>query len=216
MKMNKLMAAFAVCAAAFAATPSHADIYTLAVSDPGANLGAGPYGTITVTDLGDNLLITEVLDPGFSFRNSPDSNHFSLSFSLDTTNGVAFSNITAGFQQIAGPVDQPPFGTWQLALDCSAAGTLCIAGYNPAITTLSFEVTATGGLDESDILPKLVNGQNIYFVSDIANAAGFTGNVGAIAGAVPEPSTWAMMILGFAGIGFMAYRRRNTVAFRLV
>jgi hypothetical protein len=27
--------------------------------------------------------------------------------------------------------------------------------------------------------------------------------------AVPEPSTWAMLILGFAGIGFMAYRRRN-------
>jgi PEP-CTERM motif len=25
--------------------------------------------------------------------------------------------------------------------------------------------------------------------------------------AVPEPSTWAMMILGFAGIGLMAYRR---------
>jgi hypothetical protein len=25
--------------------------------------------------------------------------------------------------------------------------------------------------------------------------------------AVPEPSTWAMMILGFAGIGFMTYRR---------
>jgi hypothetical protein len=35
--------------------------------------------------------------------------------------------------------------------------------------------------------------------------------------AVPEPSTWAMMILGFAGVGFMAYRRRNTQgAFRLV
>jgi hypothetical protein len=31
-------------------------------------------------------------------------------------------------------------------------------------------------------------------------------------GAVPEPSTWAMMILGFAGVGFMAYRRRNTNA----
>ncbi len=30
--------------------------------------------------------------------------------------------------------------------------------------------------------------------------------------AVPEPSTWAMMILGFAGIGFMAYRRRNRSA----
>jgi hypothetical protein len=27
--------------------------------------------------------------------------------------------------------------------------------------------------------------------------------------AIPEASTWAMMILGFAGIGFLAYRRRN-------
>jgi hypothetical protein len=27
-------------------------------------------------------------------------------------------------------------------------------------------------------------------------------------GAVPEPSTWAMMILGFAGLSFMAYQRR--------
>jgi PEP-CTERM motif len=26
---------------------------------------------------------------------------------------------------------------------------------------------------------------------------------------IPEPSTWAMMILGFAGIGLMAYRRKS-------
>jgi hypothetical protein len=30
-----------------------------------------------------------------------------------------------------------------------------------------------------------------------------------VAGGVPEPSTWAMMILGFGGIGFMAYRRKQ-------
>jgi hypothetical protein len=28
--------------------------------------------------------------------------------------------------------------------------------------------------------------------------------------AVPEPSTWAMMLLGFAGVGFMGYRRRKS------
>jgi hypothetical protein len=33
---------------------------------------------------------------------------------------------------------------------------------------------------------------------------------------VPEPSTWAMMILGFFGVGFMAYRRKSNPAFRLV
>lgn len=29
---------------------------------------------------------------------------------------------------------------------------------------------------------------------------------------VPEPSTWAMMIVGFAGVGFMAYRRKSKPA----
>jgi hypothetical protein len=33
--------------------------------------------------------------------------------------------------------------------------------------------------------------------------------IGGGPGAVPEPSTWAMMILGFAGVGFMAYRRKS-------
>jgi hypothetical protein len=28
--------------------------------------------------------------------------------------------------------------------------------------------------------------------------------------AVPEPSTWAMMILGFLGVGFLAYRRKGS------
>jgi PEP-CTERM motif len=31
----------------------------------------------------------------------------------------------------------------------------------------------------------------------------------AVTSAVPEPSTWAMMILGFCGVGFMAYRRKQ-------
>jgi hypothetical protein len=32
-----------------------------------------------------------------------------------------------------------------------------------------------------------------------------------LASAVPEPSTWAMMILGFGCVGFMAYRRKSKV-----
>ena len=37
----------------------------------------------------------------------------------------------------------------------------------------------------------------------------FDPNAPSFASTVPEPSTWAMMILGFAGIGFMAYRRKS-------
>ena len=38
------------------------------------------------------------------------------------------------------------------------------------------------------------------------------GDVSIQVNAVPEPSTWAMLILGFAGIGFMAYRRKSRPA----
>lgn len=33
--------------------------------------------------------------------------------------------------------------------------------------------------------------------------------------AVPEPSTWAMLILGFLGVGFVAYRRKSGAAVRV-
>jgi hypothetical protein len=41
--------------------------------------------------------------------------------------------------------------------------------------------------------------------------AAFESVTGFVA-AVPEPSTWAMMILGFFGIGAMTYRRRKSSA----
>ncbi|MGP7985334.1 PEPxxWA-CTERM sorting domain-containing protein [Rhodoblastus sp.] len=31
-----------------------------------------------------------------------------------------------------------------------------------------------------------------------------------VSSAVPEPATWAMMLLGFAGLGFAGYRRSWT------
>jgi PEP-CTERM motif len=35
---------------------------------------------------------------------------------------------------------------------------------------------------------------------------------GSITASIPEPSTWAMLLLGFAGLGFMAYRRKSKPA----
>jgi len=42
-----------------------------------------------------------------------------------------------------------------------------------------------------------------------ATNAGTVSSTISMSAAVPEPSTWAMMILGFIGVGFMAYRRRD-------
>lgn len=63
-------------------------------------------------------------------------------------------------------------------------------------------------LDTGSAIPTLLHfGVNDAIFSDTTGA--FTIVVTQLAAAVPEPSTWAMKILGFAGVGFMAYRRRN-------
>jgi len=50
-----------------------------------------------------------------------------------------------------------------------------------------------------------------------ATGLGSANNTINLNAAVPEPSTWAMMLLGFAGVGFLAYRqKRSRMAFRFV
>jgi PEP-CTERM motif len=46
----------------------------------------------------------------------------------------------------------------------------------------------------------------------IADGPGGFGFDLAIGGAVPEPSTWAMTLVGFAGLGFAGYRSTRRCA----
>jgi PEP-CTERM motif len=46
----------------------------------------------------------------------------------------------------------------------------------------------------------------------ITYASDLTGTFTPQIAAVPEPSTWAMMILGFAGVSFMTFRRKSKPA----
>jgi hypothetical protein len=92
-------------------------------------------------------------------------------------------------------------GTYDHTFDLTSGSS-----YNPAF------VTAIGSVSnaEAALLAGLSAGEaylNIHTTNFPA------GEIRGFLHAVPEPSTWAMMILGFAGIGFMAYRRRkSTVA----
>jgi hypothetical protein len=59
-------------------------------------------------------------------------------------------------------------------------------------------------------------GNGAFEVQETHDAPVLNGENGvftaAVTAAVPEPSTWAMMLLGFAGIGFVAYRRKSKPA----
>jgi hypothetical protein len=48
---------------------------------------------------------------------------------------------------------------------------------------------------------------------DVYNGEYIAGNFSV--SAVPETETWAMMVLGFMGVGFLAYRRKQGGSFRL-
>jgi PEP-CTERM motif len=63
-----------------------------------------------------------------------------------------------------------------------------------------------------------IPGGLVAFETTVTNGLWSTGNVTVTASAievVPEPSTWAMMLLGFMGLGYAGYRRakRNSPAF---
>ena len=49
---------------------------------------------------------------------------------------------------------------------------------------------------------------------DVGDSIKVLLSVGNPVAAVPEPATWAMMLIGFAGLGLMTYRRtkKNTTA----
>ena len=67
---------------------------------------------------------------------------------------------------------------------------------NSSITTLSL----LGANADNDI------GLDNVVATDLAGVVVVTG------GTVPEPATWAMMVLGFAGLGWLARPRRRKVA----
>jgi Laminin B (Domain IV)/PEP-CTERM motif len=63
--------------------------------------------------------------------------------------------------------------------------------------------TVLGNLTKIEILAEFISGTESEGLDNVS----LTPAV--VVSGVPEPSTWAMMILGFCGLGFMAYRRKQ-------
>jgi PEP-CTERM motif len=69
--------------------------------------------------------------------------------------------------------------------------------------------TLTTAVTDNFVLPAGNNQIELFYVEANGSPSVLT------VAAVPEPATWAMMILGFVGVGFMSYRRRAKSGFRL-
>jgi hypothetical protein len=82
----------------------------------------------------------------------------------------------------------------------SSTTSLILANTLSPNTKYNFELDFSNRLDIVDSANGNFTTQGFDLRTDGSFTTGFTP-------AVPEPSTWAMMILGFAGVGFMEYRR---------
>jgi hypothetical protein len=70
-------------------------------------------------------------------------------------------------------------------------------------------IIASGGSRGDYVSPDTSNGTLFLSQNELVDRLGCGPGCAIGVSAVPEPSTWAMLLLGFAGIGFMAYRRSH-------
>jgi hypothetical protein len=96
---------------------------------------------------------------------------------------------------------------WETLLDGNVVGSGSLTGI--AGGTI-FGFANTTGFDELRIASSATG--SVSFNSGDSSPSIDTVRAQFAVGAVPEPSTWAMMILGFSGVGYMTYRRRKVAA----
>ncbi|MDB5453722.1 MAG: hypothetical protein JWO33_2300 [Caulobacteraceae bacterium] len=219
MKFLKVAGAVAALAFSFAtAGAANAAVYNLTVDGSSGGLGGdGNYGTVTVVSAANGGLdFTVALDPGVTFHSNGGHTSFAFTLSGDTATTVNVTSLSSGFVVLTsgltsgamtpGAYPDPSIGTFEYGLDCP----LC-TGQGPYQSSLHFIVTAANSSALS-LVP--VGTSNSLGAANLRiTSSGLTGAVGFVGAAVPEASTWAMMILGLGMVGVgLRMRRRNALA----
>jgi hypothetical protein len=96
-----------------------------------------------------------------------------------------------------------------------SGGALTLSASNPSPTQ---SVSFTSNVIAPDLISAFNRAASLSFTDVTPSAAvvlgtlrGFSSDVsGDFSSTVPEPSTWAMMLLGFVGLGYAGYRRAKT------
>jgi hypothetical protein len=192
-------------------------ISTGTIAPPGTTLGVvtvtdyvdaalNPFVTVDVTFNPNTILFVNTGGPHtpFAFNLNPaaaTSAIINITPDLVAGSGVTFAAATSS--------DDTPFGTFSNGIN----GTFKNGGGNGVAGPLDFTIT---GVTTANFQPDSLG---YVFAADVLGPSGGTGAIAngdlhlritpPLTSPVPEPATWAMMILGFFGVGFMAYRRKG-------
>ena len=222
---HPLRATFVV-AALMVAAPATADIIQAAPSDQNGtnvhNPGSGGAGTTVIGELGQGSGI-DVLFTG----STSDSNN--LLFSGGQGQAKLTGDLNTG---TSNPNDTFPITAFNVALadnglfdwielSLTGTGTVSFSLLDDAGTMFTSDAMGNFVFDlvngQNKFAFQAVNGQSIaglsFTVADgaVESVRQVRINPAAAAAAVPEPATWAMMLLGFGAIGFAMRRKRRPV-----
>jgi PEP-CTERM motif len=198
--MNKLIAGVALATVLMAVSPAGATTYTYTGNLVNTDNGAMPVDqdyvsasvNLNCTGVCNGTYVEGGLLTSFTLSTVSSASNLTL-FSLSSGDPAYTNDGTTNYVTLsAGAVTN-----WQLYADYPSAGGATIYTINDNLFGDGTEDLYAGGS-----------------ISAAQSGTGFPPNPGSWNGpagisAVPEPSTWAMMILGFAGVGFMAYRRKS-------
>jgi hypothetical protein len=169
--------------------------FTTEVTFPGPTFVAvPPVGQVTFSLNEDGTIAASlssneiIIGFGFdSFGHFTSSNFSTVGFE-DTEFGTSFGTFQSGFDY---PLRPPEVTSLSWTISNWSAGPL---------TSVSQVLGGAGSTAFVDFFLYTYVGDQVPLIQYGANVS-----------PVPEPSTWAMMLLGFAGIGFMAYRRKLAI-----
>lgn len=174
-------------ALAFAAVPASAAVYV--VSQSGGGVSA--TGTITTDGTLGSLGNANVID--WQFNLNDGSGTFSLNGSANSQRSISGSGLTATATGLFFDFSGAGFALFQNPSIGSGVNFICFAGNN----------VCGGGTNRTSITVSNFGGG--FAQQGVQQIGRLDGQ-----GAVPEPATWALMMLGFGGIGY-AMRRRASV-----
>jgi hypothetical protein len=215
VKKIALGIASALLVQALCLTPSHAEIF-LSAGDGSTTLLSNS-GVASSTTLGGTVGNFNFLLAAASGLGSPAE--LSSFISTLSSTGPGTLTLMASSTDNSAPIGSAlPFltsfnqlsSTGFLITEASYVSNSDLAFATTSLLAASPIFTNTSSL-QSVNLGNVVNPYSIteiFTFTTTGTAATNGSSIGVIAG-VPEPATWAMMILGFLGVGFMAYRGKG-------
>ncbi len=210
MKTNINLVAFAASAAILAISATTAG----ATASIGGSDGFTPTTTINFEQAADGSNIdTYYASQGVTFSSLFQDSAYSGFFTPDLSGGVAANfptpnpagNAADFVINFTTPVTNAAFAT---VTDYPATFTSFLGGV--AVESVTYSGGYQAGADIVSFTSS--NFDSIHF-SGTTDHAAIIDNLGFTGGAVPEPATWAMMLVGLGGIGAtMRSRRKVTVS----